>query len=133
MTIREEITAHYMQFVTSIEPQGDYRTFYNVGERFSVEVSRCFPDLSDKHSTMNIWKKAGFIEKVLPSYLVVNTYYTDIDGNCWGYYNITTKPSEDGKREVIDFDYLLEATQENECYLVAQCIRLCEMDIRKAV
>lgn len=129
MTIKEQITRHYMQFVTSTEKPSDTRTRYHVGDRFSIDVTRCAADLTDRNSLMNIWKKHGFISAVLPSYLVIDTYYTDMDGNYWGYYNVTHKMSEDGRRTVINFDYLMEATPENERYLVARCIRLREMDI----
>lgn len=120
----------YFQFVTKIEDVADTRTMYHIGDRFIVEVTRCTCDNVNPRSIMNIWKKAGYIPVVLPSYLVVNTYFTDISGNCWGWYNVTEKPSKDGKRRVIDFDYLLEATPENEKRLVAECIRMREMDIR---
>lgn len=130
MTTTEQITRHYMQFVTSTEKMSDTRTRYHVGDRFTIDVTRCPADLSNPYSLMNIWKKHGFIAAVLPSYLVVDTYYTDVKGNCWGYYNVTHKKSEDGHRMVIDFNYLREATPENERELVARCIRLSEMDIR---
>lgn len=120
----------YFRFVTKIEDVADTRTMYHIGDRFIIEVSRIFPDLKNPDSLMNIWKKWGYIPAVLPSYLVVRTYFTDISGNCWGWYNITEKTSEGGKRRVIDFDYLLEATPENEKRLVAECIRMREMDIR---
>lgn len=59
----------------------------------------------------------------------VETYYYDINGNRWGLYNITEKLSDDGNRRVINFDYLREWTQDNINELVAECIRMREMDI----
>lgn len=119
----------YFQFVTSKETRGN-RTLYRIGSRFFIEVSSVAHDLENPRDLMNIWKKAGYITAALPSHLVVNTYFYDVSGNCWGWYNVTEKPSKDGKRRVIDFDYLREATPENERELVAECIRMREMDIR---
>lgn len=119
----------YLKLVTSTEKQGT-RTIYNIGDRFMVEVVHCPGDLENKKSNMNRWKNAGLIPAALPSYLVTHTYYTDTDGNCYGWYNVMEKLSEDGKRLVIDFDYMRAATEENERELVAQCIRMEEMDIR---
>lgn len=131
---RETIN-HYLQFVTSKEDHTlrgltTGRTRYQIGDRFTVDIMRVDSNLNSRNSLMKIWKKAGYIPAVLPSYLVVNTYYTDIHGNCWGWYNVTVKRSEDGKRQVLDFDYLREATPENEAELLAECIRMYEMDIR---
>ena len=116
-----------LSLITSTERQG-MRTLYHVGSRFTVEATTVEHDLSSARDLMNIWKKAGYISKALPSHIAIDTYYTDNDGNCWGYYNITVKPSDDGKRRVIDFDYLREATPENELELVAECIRLAVED-----
>lgn len=120
----------YMQLVTKTENPADTRTLYHVGDNFIVEATRVTADLSRKNSLMNIWKESGYIHESLPSYIVISTYYTDGDGNCWGWYNVTEKLSEDKKRHVIDFDYLLEATEENERQLVTECIRMREMGIK---
>lgn len=122
----------YFQFVTKIEDVADTRTMYHIGDRFIVEVTRCTCDNSNPRSIMNIWKNFGYISAVLPSHLSVRTYYTDDAGNCWGRYNITEKDSEDGKRRVINFDYLREATPENEMELVAECIRMFKKAERRA-
>lgn len=119
----------WTKLITKTETMGA-RRIYHVGERFQIEVITCEHDKNNKHDMMNIWKKAGYIKDFLPTHLAVSTYYTDIDGNCWGYYNITEKRSDDGRRNVIDFDYMLEATEENEMYLVGQCIRMMEMNIK---
>lgn len=114
----------YLARVTDIEPiAGSKRTYYHVGESFLVEVTRCEHDLKDKNCLMRLWKKYGYISEVLPSYIAIDTYYRDADG-CHGLYNITEKDSDDGKRREINFDYLREATDENELELVAECIRL---------
>lgn len=119
----------YLKFVTNIEKIAENRTRYHIGDRFILDVTKVTHDLKDKHDFMNIWKRMGYIKKPLPSHIVIDTYYTDSNGNCWGYYNITTKRSDDGKRKLINFDYLMEHTPENVEYLVNECIRLREMDV----
>lgn len=115
----------YMALITSTEDRADgRRRLYHVGDRFTVEIATCEHDLSRSSDLMNVWKKHGYIAASLPSHLSVSTYYTDEDGQCWGRYNITVKPSDDGRRQVINFDYLREATPKNEMELVAECIRL---------
>lgn len=113
----------YLSLVTGIENQGP-RTIYHVGERFTVEATSCKHHLSDKRDLMNLWKKAGYIPAVLPSHISITTCYTDEEGNCLDRYNVTHTDSEDGKRRVINFDFLREATPENERELVAHCIRM---------
>lgn len=95
----------------------------------AYEVTRCDHDLNNPHDNMRVWRKAGFIKTMLPTHIAVETYYYDINGNCWGLYNITEKLSDDGNRRVINFDYLREWTQDNINELVAECIRMREMDI----
>lgn len=112
----------YLSYITEVRQCNDgRRRLYSIGRNFTIEASRCEHDLKDPHDLMNIWKKAGYISRVLPSHVVINTYYTDAEG-CRGRYNITEKNSEDGKRRVIDFNYLREATLENELDLIAGCI-----------
>lgn len=118
----------YMAMVTSVKEQERRRTYY-VGEKFFVDVFSIQHDLSDRHDMMNVWKRAGYISKVLATSLSVSTEYKDWSGLCTGDYNITLKRRDDGHAGyVIDFDYLREATPENERELVAECIRLACMD-----
>ena len=128
MTI--ETINHYLKFVTSIDEVAEgVRWFYNVGDNFVIEVTKCTHDLKCKNDLMNLWKKHGYINKTMPTHIGINTYFTDCNNNCYGYYNITTKRSDDGKRNVVNFDYLREFTPENVNELIAECIRLREMDI----
>lgn len=116
---------HYNQFITGIEDMsGNGRRFwYHIGENFLIEVCRCDHDLSKQNDLMNIWKKHGYIEKPLATHVSIRTYFTDAQGNCWGYYNVTEK---NGK---VNFDCLLEWSEDNISELVAECIRMREMDI----
>lgn len=123
----------YMQYVTEIEERAEgRRRLYHIGDRFCVEVFTCQHDERNPHDLANIWKNNGYISAFLPTTFHVDTYYTDEAGNCWGKFNITVKPSEDGRRQVINFDYLKEATKENELELVAECVRLYIKATRKS-
>ena len=117
----------YMSKVTDIEEIGRHRV-YHVGTSFTIEATTCEHDLKSRYDLMNQWKKAGFIVQKLPTHISITSYYTDENGQCWGRYNIMHKKSEDGKRSVVNFDYLREATPENERELVAECIRLAVKD-----
>lgn len=90
--------------------------FYYVGDNFIVELSICDGFLDYKNSLMNEWKRHGFITERFESYLHTNTYYCE-DGKCSGKYNVMDKNSK------VDFDYLLENTEDNIKYLVAKCIQ----------
>ena len=113
----------YLARITGTEKSG-LRTIYHIGDNFTVEAGRVPCNPNDPGDLNHLWKKHGYIKNYLNSYIFIHTYYTDIKGYCWERYNITEKNSEDGKRRVINFDYLREATPENELELVAECIRL---------
>lgn len=108
-----------------IENMGKHRTFYKFTEKnklretLIVEISETFVDNSLKSDTLpKLWKKHGFTNKLYDSYLNVQCYVTDKDGTCWGKYNPTEKLSDDKKRNVINFDYLLEVSEKNKQYLL---------------
>lgn len=107
-----------------IEYATKYRTMYKFkeknkkGESLSVEITEIYPDNTSKNSLPNLWKTHGYTNKLYNNYLYVQCYCRDKKGNCWGRYNPTTKLSDDGKRLVINFDYLLEVSEKNKQYLL---------------
>lgn len=122
---------HYLQLVTkSVNAYTGAITFTSLDGNFQIVVHKCEHDLKSKHDLMNLWKKEGFISETLPTHICIDTYYADCNNNCYGWYNITHKRSEDGKRTVVNFDYLREWNEGNINELVAECVRMCEMDIR---
>lgn len=125
-----DVQRHWLKFVTDIEKMSDRRYYIHVGKNFIVEITICEHDLTSKHDLMNVWHKAGYITEKLPTHISIDTYFTDDNGNCWGYYNPTIKLSDDGKRSVVDFEFLREYTPENAAELIAEAIRMYEMDIR---
>lgn len=92
------------------------------GETVAVDFTAIHPDNSYKNSLPNLWHRHGFISYVLPSYWSVDVYVYDERG-CWGRYNPTTKLHESGKRLVLDFDWMLPATNENREKILAEIIR----------
>lgn len=94
-------------------------------ETLTIELVEC-TNPGGKKSLPYLWHKAGYINKVLDTYLCIHTYCTDTEGNCYGRYNPQTKESEDGKRIVINFDWMFENTEENKLKLINETIRLFE-------
>ena len=84
----------------------------NKDEEIVIEFTRC-TNPGGKNSLPYLWKKNGFINRILDSWWGVQVYVTNSDGRCRGAYDPTIKLSEDGKRNVINFDWLLEDTEEN--------------------
>lgn len=82
------------------------------GEEIVIEFSKC-TNPGGKNSLPYLWKKNGFISRILENWWNVQVYVTDKEGRCRGAYDPTSKLSEDGKRMVIVFDWMLEATEEN--------------------
>lgn len=113
--------------IKSIDHRAATRTLYELegttprDEHIAVEFTACTNDGS-KHSLPVIWRKEGYTAEVLPSYWAVDVCATDYAG-CWGRYNPTTKLHESGKRLVLDFDWMLPATNENRDKILAEIIR----------
>lgn len=96
------------------------------GERVVVEVSECYPFSEKgwgKNDLPTVWAKAGYTKEVLPDYLSVNVYVYDPDDSCWGRYNPQTCETWHGKRHVINFDWMLTVSKENEQRLLAEVVR----------
>ena len=96
------------------------------GERILIELTRIEHDRNDKHSLMNLWLKHGFLKEFKETTINLQTYVYDKDGQCWGWYNPTVKMSEDQKRQVLNFDYVMEDTPENREFLIAKVKELAE-------
>lgn len=105
------------------------RTEYDMGNGFVVEISITKHDRSDKNDLCNLWLKAGWIPEFYEYTIHANTFYTDKDGRCSGCYDLC-KLSEDGKRVLVDFDWLLPLSDDNIKILVAECNRRRIKDIR---
>lgn len=100
-------------------------------ETLLIELSEC-ENPGGKNAIPVLWHKHGFTDRVLDTYICIHTYVTDSEGNCFGRYNPQTKLSEDGKRHVINFNWMFENTEENKQKLIDECIRLFESAIGKS-
>ena len=116
----------YMQGVT---PTREY-TGEVPGGRLEVIITTQRHDLGNRRSTMRLWVKHGYLTKAMPETLHVDTYFYDDEGNCWGRFNPTAK--EEGGRMVLDFDWMLPPSDENEARIVAEAFRRARLDARKA-
>ena len=92
------------------------------GERLLIEVSHC-EDSKGKNSLPALWKKHGYTPQRLATYWCLHTYVYDVREECWGRYNPQEKLSEDGKRLVIDFDYMKAATADSFRELLSETVR----------
>ena len=93
------------------------------GEELTIELLLC-ADSDSKNSLPKLWHKNGYTERVLDTYWNVNTYVKDSEGRSWEKYNPQTKRSEDGKRMVINFDWMMEATEENKNKIINEVYRI---------
>ena len=113
----------------TIEQMAETRWFYNFtetnakGEKILIELSKC-TNSGGKNALPVLWKQHGFIDRVLETYWCIETYATDTEGMCYGRYNPQTKLSEDGKRAVINFNWMFEATEENKEKLINEVYRM---------
>lgn len=94
-------------------------------ETLTIQLSEC-TNPGGKNSLPYLWYKSGFMNRVLDTYLSVDTYCRDSEGNCYGRYNPQTKLSDDKKRLVINFNWMFENTEENKQKLINEVIRLFE-------
>lgn len=92
-------------------------------ETMTIEIVHC-KNPGGNNSLPYLWYKAGWIDKVLESYIGCHTYVHDSENGCYGGYNVTEK--YDGKRNVINFDWMLEDTEENRNKIIEACIGLFE-------
>ncbi len=97
--------------------------------KFIVCVTTCEHDEKNRHDLMSLWKKSGLIDRFMPTHLLVETYLYDDKGNCTGSYNPTCKLG--GAGHILDFDWILEATPENERKLVEEADRMRRENVRK--
>lgn len=101
-------------------------------ETMVIEIVHC-ENPGGKNSLPYAWYKNGWTDKVMETYIGCHTYVHDSEGFCFGIYNPTTKLSDDGKRSVINFDWLLEDTEENRKKLlrhVLNCLKLLQARVQ---
>ena len=93
------------------------------GEKIIFELSKCYYDNKNKNSLPKLWKKNGYTNHLYNSVIWADCEVIDKEGNCRRKYEPTTKESEDGKRLVINFDWMLEVSEENEKIIFDEIIK----------
>ena len=91
------------------------------GETMLVDIHTCEMDFKHSNSLGYIWKRNGRVDGSFRTWWHIDTYVYDTKGNCFGAYNpqemtYRGRPDRNGHqtvRPVIDFGWLLEATDEN--------------------
>ena len=114
----------------TIEKMAETRWFYTFtdvnekGEKIIIELDKCEDWKESKKSLPKLWKKGGYIDRVLETYWSIQTYVKDTEGNSYGMYNPQIKWSKEEKRPIINFDWMFEATEENKEKLINEVYRL---------
>lgn len=120
----------------TIEKRTEKSTIYTFtepndkGEKVVVDITEC-ENPGGKRSLPYLWKKHGYIDRVLDNYLHVMVYVYDTEGRCWGRYNpqekVYIRKDNKGKivenRPVIDFNWMFEATEENKKKILDEVYR----------
>lgn len=87
------------------------------GERIEIEFVKIEND-NNRH-LINLWYEKGFIKEKLENYWQVAVYVYDKEGNCYRKYNPQILPH--GTK--INFDWVLEATEENKERILNEIIK----------
>lgn len=98
-----------------------YKSKNNLNEEIIVELMKIECDLKDKNDLMNLWVKNGNIKNPLKNYWYIDSYVIKDQKECRMKYNPFCYVYEEyykGKcissKLLIDFDWVLEATEENK-------------------
>lgn len=94
-------------------------TFTNTndkGEKVIVELIHCQTD----NSIGRCWKEKKYISEDLKTWISIETYVIDIDGNCWGRYN----PQLAFLSNKINFDWVLEDTPANRQKILTEIVKI---------
>lgn len=91
-------------------------------ERIIVEFTRC-ENTGSKSCLPALWYKHGHTPTELPDWWSVRVYVCEAEGDCYGRYNPTDKLDERINRHVIDFDWILPATEANREKLLREIER----------
>lgn len=107
-----------LKYISRIEQDTPIRTKYYVGSNFIIELTAIYFDKQSSTNMISKWVKAGYLPHRMSSYISVKTYYTDETGICTGKYN-----PQYNKEHKLNFEYVLEVTEENTIKLLRECIR----------
>lgn len=111
----------------------DCRTVYTFtsknGEPITVEMCKCESSTA-KNSFMNYAVKNGYLPRFLPFWWSVDVQYETDRGafigynpQIFGYRRFSYKGEQVECHHIINFDWILEATEENRIKLLAEIIK----------
>lgn len=83
------------------------------GEKIAIEVTWCFEPKHLKKTLPYLWYKEGMTKEQLTEWWSIETTVTDSQNVSFRGYNPQVKFDETRKRNVINFDWMLPATDEN--------------------
>lgn len=89
---------------------------------FQVELSTINHDKHDPSDPMHDWFASGYVSRFMNTSIAIRTCFIDYEGNAYAWFNPLEKPSRSG-RNIIDFEWLLESTPQNEKILLRECER----------
>ena len=93
------------------------------GETLCVEIGFCYNNSKSPKSLPVIWYKKGYTKEIITEWWNVDTFVTDIKGNCYRDYDPTIKRNWLYSRTEIDFDWHLPATDENFKKILEEILR----------
>lgn len=96
-----------------------YETKTKNGNKLIIEISTTEHDKNSIHSLMRMWVKNGDVKDFLTRTLNVKTYYYDEKQVCLEKYN----PQIINNTKQLNFEYVLEATEENERLLLNEVVK----------
>lgn len=97
-----------------IEKMSENRTRYTfqtpckLGGILIVDLTDCY-NVDGKSSLPQLWKKSGYINRVLKSWISVDIWAFDADGKCFGLYNPQILPGSCK----LNFDWMFEVSEQN--------------------
>lgn len=120
MNINKMVEVHHRAETRTLY---SFKTTNKKGEHLDVELTYIYFNNKSPFEMSRLWKKWGYTKTLLNSYISVSVDATDAKGVCRGLYNPTEKPSDDGKRRVMNFDWIFEVSDENRDKLLKECYR----------
>lgn len=96
----------------------DFKDKNKNGERIIAEIGH-YDYEGQPYEVPYLWYKNGTTKEIMQSFITVRTYVYDDQGNCYERYNPTVKKNSNH----LDFDWILENTEENREKILKEIIR----------
>ena len=114
--------------IETVAPNRFYLTFAernSRGEQITIGFTACKTHPESRADLAAAWHRAGSTPAPLASYWSIETYATDEEGFCHGYYNPQHKLGGDAKApaRLINFDFMLPATEQSAAKILREVER----------